>query len=199
MVTTYGNNHGMVTTELLPGEGGLKLELYSEAYKNRCKKRLKEWNAPFAYWKCVDMYDVADDGGALFTCELCDCPKVRFVHVMRHEEYFEDVYVGCICAGIMDGDILAAKARDREMKNRAKRKRNYLKRQWTWRANGNCALRYKNRWITIMVSKYENGGFGVLCDNQRVWRYKGGKMNNFLTAVYAAFDLVDPPIGGQKL
>lgn len=40
----------------------------------------------------------------LFTCELCDCSQVRFVHVMRHDEYFETVSVGCICAGIMEGD-----------------------------------------------------------------------------------------------
>lgn len=174
------------------------MELFSETYKSRCMKRLKEWNAPLADWECVDMYDVAENGDALVTCELCDCPSVRFVHVMRHEEYFEDICVGCICAGIMDGDILAAKERERSMKNRAKRKQNYLKRHWQQRGNGNRVLRYKNRWITIMVSQYENGGFGVLCDGQSVWRHKNSTLNHFLKAVHAAFDLVDPPIGGQK-
>lgn len=179
------------------------MELYSENYKKRCIKRcikrLKEWNAPLADWKCAYMYDVAENGDALFVCELCDCPGVRFVHVMRHENYFEDVHVGCVCAGIMDGDILTAKERERDVKNRAKRKQNYLQRYWQRRENGNRVLRYKNRWLTIMASQYETGGFGVLCDGQSVWRHKGRKMNHFLTAVHAAFDLVDPPIGGQKL
>ncbi len=174
------------------------MEQYSETYKSRCIKRLKEWNAPVSGWVCVDMYDVVEDedDAALFICELCQCPKVRYVHVMRHPEYFEDIHVGCICAGIMDGDILAAKERDREMKNRAKRKRNYLKREWQWRANGNRVMRYKKRWLTIMPSKYHDSGFGVVCDGQSVWRYKGKKITDFLTAVHAAFDLVNPPIGG---
>lgn len=170
------------------------MELYSEIFERRCIKRLKEWSAPLSGWECADMYDVADDDySALFTCELCDCPKVRFVHVMRHLHYFEDVHVGCNCAGIMEGDILDAKERDRLMKNRSKRKRNYLKLEWQLKENGNRTMRYKNRWITIMQSKYGNGGYGVICGNKSVWRYKGCAISNFLTAVHAAFDIVDPP------
>ena len=87
------------------------------AYVRRCQKRLQEWGAPLSGWYCDYIYDVADeeedsDHIELFTCELCDCTQVRFVHVMRHDEYFETVSVGCICAGIMEGDILAARERD---------------------------------------------------------------------------------------
>ncbi len=78
------------------------------AYVRRCQKRLQEWGAPLSGWYCDYIYDVADeeedsDHIELFTCELCDCTQVRFVHVMRHDEYFETVSVGCICAGIMEG------------------------------------------------------------------------------------------------
>jgi len=173
----------------------LKLELYSEIYKNRCIKRLKDWNAPVVGWQCIDHYDVAEEDRTLFTCELCDCSSVRFVHVMRHEEYFEDVHVGCICAGIMDGDILAAKKRECLMKNRGKRKQNYLKRQWGWKENGVSVLRYKNRWITIAANKFETGGFVVILDGQSQWRHMGRQMKSYLSAVHAAFDLIDPPIG----
>ena len=175
------------------------MEIYSEAYKSRCIKRLKEWNAPTSSWECVYMYDAAGDGGALTVCELCDCPKVRYVHVMQHSEYFEDVHVGCICAGIMDGDILAAKERNREMKNRTKRKQNYLKREWRWGNNGSRTLRYKNHFIVIISSRFESGHYAVICGKQNVWRYKGEKITNFLSAVHAAFDLVDPPIGRQRV
>lgn len=170
------------------------MELYSEVYKSRCIKRLREWKAPLSGWVCVDMYDVADkEDAALFTCELCECPKVRYAHVMRHPEYFKDVHVGCICAGIMDGDILAAKERDRLMKNRAKRKRNYLKRKWRVGWNGNQTLRYKSEQVTILQSKFGINEFGVVYKGKSVWQYKGRKINNFLTAVHVAFDLVDPP------
>lgn len=177
------------------------MEQFSEAYKSRCIKRLKEWNAPLSGWECQYMYDVADGDydAALSTCELCDCVQVRYVHVMHHEEYFEEISVGCVCAGIMEGDIFAAKERECEMKNRTKRKENYLKRQWRWRANGNRTLRYKNRWLTIIPSKFGNNGFGVICDGKGIWRYKGKPIGDFLTAVHAAFNIVDPPIGGRQL
>jgi hypothetical protein len=97
------------------------------AYIARCHKVLREWGAPLSDWYCIHVYDMADDDGEIYdlaTCELCGCSKVRYVHVMRHDLYFEDIEVGCICAGIMEGDILAAKDRERLMKNRAKRKQN---------------------------------------------------------------------------
>jgi len=180
------------------------IEQYSEAYKARCITRLKEWGGPVSEWECLYMYDVAEneedkaDAIDLYTCELCDCKQVRYVHVMHHSDYFEDVSVGCVCAGIMEGDILSAKEREREMKNRAKRKCNYLKREWRWRANGNCTLKYKNCWLAIMPSKFSKSGFGILCNGTSMWRYKGKTITNFLSAVHAAFDIVDPPIGGQR-
>lgn len=130
-----------------------------EVFKSRCIKRLNEWNAPLSDWKCIHTYDVKDEWEdvGLFTCELCDCPQVRYVHVMHHRDYFENISVGCICAGIMEGDILAAKEREREMKNRSKRKANYMKREWQWRANGNRTMKYKNRWLTIITSRFSDG------------------------------------------
>ena len=124
------------------------------AYVRRCQKRLQEWGAPLSGWYCDYIYDVADeeedpDHIDLFTCELCDCSQVRFVHVMRHDEYFETVSVGCICAGIMEGDILAARERERLMKNRAKRKRNFPHRQWRKNWYGNYQLTYRGRKLFI--------------------------------------------------
>ena len=172
------------------------MEEYSEQYKARCIKRLKEWGAPLEGWYCDRMYDVADDDESpdnvvLTTCELCDCASVRYVHVMRNPDYFEDVEVGCICAGIMEGDILAAKERDNELKNRARRKRNFPRRKWHRTCNGNLCLTYRGKKIYINKSQYGNG-YGVRCGNQSVWKYKGRPIDNFLSAAYAAFELADP-------
>jgi len=113
------------------------------------------------------------------------------------EEYFENIHVGCICAGIMEGNIFAAKERDHEMRNRVKRKHNYLKRRWRQTRNGSHAIRYKKQWVTITPSKFEAGRFGVICDKGSVWEYKGKKIPDFQIAVNAAFDYIDPPIKGQ--
>lgn len=171
------------------------MEEYNEFYKAKCIRRLKEWDAPLSGWYCVQMYDVAEedespDTVVLSTCELCDCSAVRYVHVMRNSDYFEDVEVGCICAGIMEGNILAAKERENQMKNRAKRKRNFPGRQWHETYNGNWWLTYRGEKVYINKSKY-GSNYGVRCGDTSVWRYKGKLITDFLSAAYAAFDLVD--------
>jgi hypothetical protein len=94
---------------------------------------LEEYGAPLSGWYCVEVIDIADetdDEDETTECELCGCQKVRYVHVMRHDDYFDDFRVGCICAGIMEGDILEAKDRERRFKNRQKRKLNFPRRKW---------------------------------------------------------------------
>lgn len=157
-----------------------------EKYIARCRRRLKEWGAPLDHWHCVDLMDEED---ASFVCELCGCEKVRYVHVMEHEEYFENVCVGCICAGIMEGDILAAKERDRKMRNRANRRLNFPRRKWKRARNGGYFTKYNGQYVFIN----QNGrNYSCNCNGRRAWKYKGRPIDNFLFACYAAFDLADP-------
>ena len=156
-----------------------------EKYIARCHRRLKKWGAPLENWNCSRVVDNEDTT----TCELCNCEKVRFIHVMEHDMYFEEVNVGCICAGIMEGDILAAKERDRLMKNRAKRKLNFPKRKWKVSRNGSHYIDYKDKRVFINLN---NGKYNCNCEGNRVWSYKGKTIENFISACYAAFDLIDP-------
>ena len=92
-----------------------------EKYIARCHRKLKEYGAPLSGWYCVEVIDIADemdDEDATTECELCGCKKVRYIHVMRYDDYFDDFRVGCICAGIMEGDILEAKDRERRCPGR---------------------------------------------------------------------------------
>lgn len=158
-----------------------------EKYIARCRKRLKEWGAPLEHWYCVDLIDEED---ASFVCELCGCEKVRYVHVIQHGEYFEKVYVGCICAGIMEGDLLAAKERDRKMKNRAKRKLNFPNRNWKQTRTGGYYIKYRDKYV--FINQHRNGYWSCNYDGRTEWQYKGRPIKDSLSACYAAFELVDP-------
>ena len=165
------------------------------SYIRRCHKVLQEWGAPLSGWYCDYVYDVDDgddeaDSDELFTCELCRCQKVRYVHVMRHEEYFESLEVGCVCAGIMEGNILAAKERDRQLKNRAERKRHFPERRWFKNYTGNLQLDYKG--TRIYINRKADGHFSVYVKGQILTCYHGRFLTNFDMAAYAAFDVVDP-------
>ena len=143
------------------------------AYVRRCQKRLQEWGAPLSGWYCDYIYDVAD--------EEAD---------PDHIEYFETVSVGCICAGIMEGDILAARERERLMKNRANRKRNFPHRQWRKNWYGNYQLTYQGR--KVFINNKGGNRYSVYVDGKTSWSYKGKPLDNFVSAAYAAFELADP-------
>lgn len=181
-------------------ENNLNESELSEAYLAKCLRRLKEWGAPLEDWRCVDLIDMCegddeDAPPAFAKCDLCDCHKVRYVHVMDHPLYFEEVRVGCVCAGIMEGDVLAAKERERLMKNRSQRRKNYLKKQWI-KKDGGCyrkrlCLIYKDHLLEIKVNS-RNLHFVSFNGGQPVCTYKDRPIDNFYSAVYAAFDLADP-------
>ena len=158
----------------------------NDQYVTRCQKRLQEWDAPLSGWYCTEVMDMESDN---HQCELCDCKKVRFIHVMTHEEFYIPLHVGCICAGIMNGDIIAAKERDRKMKNRARRRLNFPKRKWKKVGAEAHILKYKGQMVWI---RHNENVFKVSCNEAWTKQYKGKPINNFLSAVYAAFDLVDP-------
>ena len=165
-----------------------------DKYIARCQKRLKEWNAPLSGWGCISCIDVLDhedsDSVAFFKCELCGCEQVRYIHLMHHKEYFEDISVGCVCAGIMEVNLMAAKERDRKMKNRAKRKSNFIKHEWhrDWRHSWSRVYRYQE----LRIFDGRNGFYSVTCSNQSTSIYNGKPIKNYLSALYAAFDLADP-------
>ncbi len=162
-----------------------------KAYYARCIRQLKEWGAPVAGWRCVDIIDVREDdrNAPLSTCELCGCADVRYEHVMDNDLYFETVTVGCICAGIMEGDILAAEERERQMRNRSKRKRSFLNHEWRHPWRGHWRRVYRGREIQI----HESGGrYSVFTGGKAASTYKGRPITDFYSAVYAAFELADP-------
>lgn len=170
------------------------MEQYSDSYKARCIRQLKSWGAPLEGWECLITYDVADDSDCdeadLTQCELCGCSRVRYVHVMRHPRYFEDVEVGCICAGIMEGDILAAKERERKLKNRSRRRQNFVKSEWQQMTANIWARTYKHH--NLQIIRQNSGLYEVWDAGLCVRKYKGRPIDNFLSASYTAYDLADP-------
>lgn len=162
-----------------------------KAYYARCVRQLKEWGAPVTGWRCVDIIDVREDDydAPLSECELCGCAHVRYEHVMDNDLYFEPVTVGCICAGIMEGDILAAEERERQMRNRSKRKRNFLKHEWRHEWRGLWHRTYRGQEVQIRES---GGRYSVHAGNKAANRYKGKPITDFYSAIYAAFEIADP-------
>lgn len=111
-------------------------------------------NVPHSGWICVDIQDL---GMPSIKCEMCGKNIIRYVHYMEHKDYPNILKVGCVCAGKMEGNIEAAKYRERQLKSNDY----YLvdNRQWKKSIKGNDYMKYDEHVVVIYQTK----------DNK--WRY----------------------------
>lgn len=166
------------------------------AYLSRCIKTLKAKGLPLEGWRCADVIDVrAEDPKApLETCEICGCSKVRYVHVMEHPDTGQSLSVGCICAGVMEGDIFGAKERERLVRNRAARRRTFIRKPWETGIFDGMLFQRDN--IVCMDNVGQGSDqppqYRVFVDDALITEYKGKPICDPLTAKYAAFEVLDP-------
>ena len=153
-------------------------------------------DSPHKGWTEIGMEDLGEEAEfgediEYERCEMCGNEKIRYVHIMTHPEFPGELRVGCICACHMTDDYENPEARERDLKNRVQRKKNFMKKEWrqVFRT-GNFTLKYKGENITIMRSKYDTG-WGVIYAGKWRWDYHGRKISDFDTARLVAFNLFD--------
>ena len=93
---------------------------------------------PHKGWICVEIEDL---GSPDKICDMCESQEIRYAHHMEHQGYPDVLVVGCICAGNMEQDLHAAKARDSQMRSRFSKRKRWLSRKWKISKKG-------NPWIT---------------------------------------------------
>lgn len=163
--------------------------LENSPYIAKCRRTLWELGAPLTGWRCVRVSDHESDD---FTCELCGCTRVRYVHVMEHPEFSQMLSTGCICAGIMEEDILGAKEREREVRRRSQRKSNFLKKEWVEASEKRWVLRYKHRKLVIDTDSFRGREYYRLEIDGEGYHWKdNARMTSFLVAQHFAFDIMD--------
>src|SRR5262249_12624963 len=87
---------------------------------------------PHQGWTCVNVEDLAEPA---HNCEMCETMVVRYVHTMTHPKH-ENLQVGCVCAGHMEGDPTGARRREAGFKRIADRRKRWLTRNWRVSAAG---------------------------------------------------------------
>jgi len=94
-------------------------------------------------WYCFDMTDMGKH--RRMQCENCGYEKIRYIHHMKNAITGEELDVGCICAGHMEGDPETARERERVLRNRANRRAQFphLK-KWKRSKKGNHKIKIGN-------------------------------------------------------
>lgn len=121
----------------------------------------KEPGIPRKAWTLIDVEDVREDGRAEWetyyeTCMMCGNEKIRYVHIVEHSEVREQFRVGCTCAEKMTNDYVNPERRERELKNKANRRINWIKKEWKRSKGGNLFLNFEDQHLLIYRDKKTN-------------------------------------------
>lgn len=108
---------------------------------------------------------------------------------MSHPDYPEILRVGCVCAEKMTDDYITHRDHERELRNRANRRENFLKQEWYQDYKGNYRLNYRG--YRLMAMHKENGVWGVVLNGKWIWKYKNRWIFDFETLKLVAFELYD--------
>lgn len=106
------------------------------------------WNisgVPHKGWSLIDVIDVREGGQGeddtdYETCMMCGKEKIRFVHILEHNEVKEEFRVGCICSEKMTSDYINPKRLENDLRNKAARRTNWITKEWKFSKNGNQYL-----------------------------------------------------------
>jgi hypothetical protein len=102
----------------------------------RAHTRLGKWSStgvPHTGWVCAGIEDLGEPDE---TCQMCETMEIRYVHTMTHPDYPEPLRCGCVCAGHMEGDMTAAREREKRARRRTSKRIRWLKR-WRTSLKGN--------------------------------------------------------------
>ncbi|MFH2002952.1 MAG: hypothetical protein ABIK28_25015, partial [Planctomycetota bacterium] len=93
-------------------------------------RRWSQKEIPHKGWRCVDVIDLRPNDEPVelvdyAICEMCGHERIRFVHVMEHDDVDGQLLVGCVCAEKMLEDYVGPQHRESRLKNKATRKRNW--------------------------------------------------------------------------
>ena len=118
----------------------------------------KQQGIPHKGWTLENVYDVREDGQSedetsYETCMMCGHEKIRYVHVVSHPDYGDELLVGCQCAEKLTDDYINPQRREKELRNRTSQRSGFLKRRWKISAKGNEYLKIDNHHILILEDR----------------------------------------------
>ncbi|MDH5718875.1 MAG: hypothetical protein OEZ22_14710 [Spirochaetia bacterium] len=122
-----------------------------EFIKNK-RGKWSQLGVPHKGWRCIEIEDSEE---LSCNCEMCESQPIRYIHHMNHTDYPEILKVGCVCAGHMEGNLIAAKKRDDFMKSRNSKRKRWLSRKWKTSSRGNEYIKVDGYLVTIYEKNTE--------------------------------------------
>lgn len=129
---------------------------------------------PHKGWELIDVEDIREAGQSEYDthyeqCMICGNEKIRYVHILEHPEIEQQYRVGCICAEKLTNDYVNPRKRENYLKNKAERKKTWIKRDWRVSIKGNRYMNIDKHNVGIIRldnKKYKcriDSKFGSIC------------------------------------
>ncbi|MBQ4354545.1 MAG: UvrD-helicase domain-containing protein [Clostridia bacterium] len=144
----------------------------------------KRDDVPHEGWVCTGIVDLGEPVGV---CRMCGHQIIRYVHIMKHPDYYRTIGAGCVCAGRMEGDPEGAKERENAFKNRLARREKFIRSPLKRSSRGNEYVKYKNEIITVLEDKFKRGHYKSVLRGKYSMPYP-----TKAEALADAFDQIDP-------
>ncbi len=130
------------------------------------------------------MYDYSEFNGKI--CDICETNIGFISHRFFHPMHILSVHSCHSCAQKILGDSKILIENEKEQNRIYDLKVKFLKLDGQEKPNGNIVINYEGKIITIMKSKYSNG-YGVVYNNNFIWKYSGKTIKNIEVAKLVAF------------
>ena len=126
---------------------------------------------PHKGWRLIDVYDIGGDDStqeeiSYATCEMCGHERIRYVHVLEHNDYHGPVEVGCVCAEKLTDDYVNPRAREKRLKSEAARKAKWVQRRWKTSSKGNPYLNIKGHKMGVFPDRVRRGHWKYWVDDE---------------------------------
>lgn len=157
---------------------------------------MNEWNKsniPHKGWRHIETIDLKADGqdeSDYEVCQMCGQERIRYIHIMEHDDFEGEMRTGCVCAEKMCNDYITPKKEEAKLINRAKRRNNWLTRNWRQSYIGNDYLNVDGMNITIFRDKYNPSKWGYVISDGFSKKYSQKKFDSKDEAKLAAFDAI---------
>lgn len=119
----------------------------------------REPGVPHKGWRWQDAVDSRDENGLAYDeyedCQFCGHERIRFVHLLEHDEWPDTIRVGCVCAEKLTEDYVNPELRERKLRSFARSRESRRARfpdlnGWRISQNGNRWISYEGFHVILI-------------------------------------------------
>ena len=116
----------------------------------------------------MEVADIRDKLGAPpeIRCEMCGTARIRFVHVMEHDNFDEVLGVCIDCATGMTGDTVNPGLIEKQVRKKSEVRDNWLAGHWYLSARDNWVTQVNGVNMGVFPVKFQNGMWACRIENK---------------------------------